>query len=144
VPTDLADLLRSTAAPFEARAKSLMLEIPSLPPVELHPVLLRRAFANLLDNAIKYGGGDIHVHVRLSESELFITVADSGAGIDAAHREAVKRPFVRLNAARSDAGGAGLGLAIVERAARLHGGRFELQTAHAGGLAAVLALPLRR
>lgn len=143
-PTDLAELLHSTAAQFEVRAKSLMLEIPPLPLVELRPMLLRRAIANLLDNAIKYGGADITMAVTLSESELLIAVMDRGGGIDAAQYDAVKRPFVRLNAARSDTSGAGLGLAIVERAARLHGGRFELKAAAGGGLAALVTLPLKR
>ncbi len=142
--TDLADLLRATAAQFEARAKNIRLEIPDLPEIELRPMLLRRAIANLLDNAIKYGGADITMVVKLSESELLVTVMDRGAGIDAAQYEAVKRPFVRLNAARSDTSGAGLGLAIVERAARLHGGRFELKAVDGGGLAAQVTLPLKR
>jgi signal transduction histidine kinase len=69
------------------------------------------------------------------------SVLDRGPGIAANNEEAAKRPFVRLDAARSSAG-SGLGLAIVERAARLHGGELRLQTRQGGGLQATLTIPL--
>ena len=53
----------------------------------------------------------------------------------------MKRPFTRLEAARSNVTGAGLGLAIVERIARSHGGRLELREREGGGLAALLSFP---
>lgn len=55
-------------------------------------------------------------------------------------RELIKRPFVRLDSVRSEVNGSGLGLAVVERAARLHHGRFELEEAKGGGLLARLIL----
>ena len=65
---------------------------------------------------------------------------DRGVGIPVAQREAVKRPFIRLDAARSDVTGSGLGLAIVDRAARLHRGEFHLEERDGGGLVARLVL----
>ena len=70
-----------------------------------------------------------------------LAVLDRGPGIPAEQRESVKRPFIRLEAARSDVTGAGLGLAIVERAARLHHGEFSLDERAGGGLVAKLVLP---
>ena len=140
-PTDLPDLVRKVAQPFVAQAKSLMLDLPPLPPLVVRPLLLKRALSNLLDNAVKYGGGEITVQLWQEGSKAVLTVADRGAGIPAAQREAVKRPFVRLESARSGATGSGLGLAIVERTARLQGGEFFMEDRADGGLVARLTLP---
>jgi len=142
VPTDLPALMREVAQSFQGQAKQLNLFLEALPALNLRPLLIRRALANLLDNAIKYGGGDIQVSLRRSGNRVELGVADRGAGIPMEQREAVKRPFIRLQTARSDTDGSGLGLAIVERAARLHGGEFRLESRAEGGLQATLALPL--
>ncbi len=141
IPTDLQALITETARPFAAQARSLALDLPPLPPLAVRPLLLKRALSNLLDNAVKYGGGEINVRLGREGGRVVVEVADRGAGIPVAQREAAKRPFVRLESARSDAAGSGLGLAIVERAARLHGGEFHLEERSGGGLAARLLLP---
>jgi two-component system osmolarity sensor histidine kinase EnvZ len=141
VPTDLQALVQETAQPFVVQAKSLMLDLPPLPPLAVRPVLLKRALANLLDNAIKYGGGEITVRIVQEGGRVVVEVADRGAGIPAEQRETAKRPFMRLESARSDTTGSGLGLAIVERAARLHGGEFQLEGHAEGGLVAKFVLP---
>ncbi|MBI5438855.1 MAG: HAMP domain-containing protein [Nitrosomonadales bacterium] len=141
VSTDVQALLQETAQQFAAQAKSLTLDLSPLPPLAVRPLLLKRAFSNLLDNAVKYGGGEIGVQLRQDGSRVALTVEDRGTGIRAAQREAAKRPFIRLESARSDATGSGLGLAIVERAARLHGGEFHLEDRAGGGLVARLMLP---
>ncbi len=141
VPTDLQALVRETAQQFAAQAKSLTFDLQPLPPLAVRPLLLKRALSNLLDNAVKYGGGEIAVQLGQDGNRIALAVADRGAGIPAAQREVAKRPFVRLESARSDATGSGLGLAIVERTARLHGGEFHLEDRAGGGLAASLVLP---
>jgi len=141
VPTDVAALAEEIAQRFESQARLLELDLQPLPPVFVRPLLLKRALSNLLDNAIKYGGGEIAVRLHETEEGVELSVADRGTGIPDGQHEAVKRPFVRLQAARSDAGGSGLGLAIVERAARLHGGQFHLEQRDGGGLLARLVLP---
>ncbi|HCI14289.1 MAG TPA: two-component sensor histidine kinase [Gallionellaceae bacterium] len=143
VPADVAALVRETVQSFAAQAGSLALDLQPLPPLAVRPLLLKRALSNLLDNAIKYGGGEIAVTLRNTDDGVELSVADCGAGICEEQRESVKRPFVRLQEARSDAGGSGLGLAIVERAARLHGGEFHLEQREGGGLVAKLVLPNR-
>jgi two-component system osmolarity sensor histidine kinase EnvZ len=70
-------------------------------------------------------------------------VLDRGPGIPEAERERLKRPFTRLDTARSGPAGAGLGLAIVDRVARAHGGSLELLARSGGGLLARLSLALR-
>lgn len=142
VPADLPALVREAAQSFAAQARSLEFDLHPLPRYPVRPLLLKRALANLLENAIKYGGGEISVQLQRTAEAVELSVADRGSGIsDAQQREAVKRPFVRLQAARSGAGGSGLGLAIVERAARLHGGELHLEERDGGGLVARLVLP---
>jgi two-component system osmolarity sensor histidine kinase EnvZ len=142
VATDLPALVREVAQGFQGQAKNMALSLEAVPAFGLRPLLLRRALGNLMDNAIKYGGGEIALNLQRCGNMVELSVADRGAGIPAEQREAAKRPFVRLQTARSDAGGSGLGLAIVERAARLHGGQFRLESRPEGGLQATLALPL--
>ena len=142
VSTDLPTLAQEAAQPFVAQAaRSLTLDLQPLPPLAVRPLLLKRALANLLDNAIKYGSGEITVQFRQEGDRIILAVADRGAGISAEQREAAKRPFVRLENARSNTTGSGLGLAIVARAARLHGGEFYLEDRAGGGLEARLVLP---
>ncbi len=140
VLTDLQALMQKTAQPFAAQAR-LTLDLQPVPPLAVRPLLLKRALANLLDNAVKYGGGEISVQLGQDGNRVTLSVADRGAGIPAAQREAAKRPFMRLESARSDATGSGLGLAIVERAARLHGGKLQLEDRAGGGLVVRLVLP---
>lgn len=141
VTTDVAALAREVAQPFAAAALSMQLDLQSVPQIRVRPLLLKRALANLLDNAIKYGGGKITVQLESTADKVVLAVMDRGSGIDAAQRESVKRPFIRLDDARSDVSGSGLGLAIVERAARLQHGEFLLEAREGGGLAARLVLP---
>ncbi len=141
VLTDMQLLVREAAQPFKAQASSLALDLQPMSPVFVKPLLLKRAIANLLDNAVKYGGGEITVQCGRDGERVVLVVADRGAGIPAEQREAVKRPFVRLENARSNATGSGLGLAIVERAARLHGGKLLLEDRAGVGLEAKLILP---
>lgn len=140
--TDIKSLVQEVAQQFSAQALSLSLAVQDVPALPVRPLLMKRALSNLLDNAIKYGGGEITVHLKQEEGNVVLAVEDRGPGIPAAQRAAVKRPFVRLESARSDSTGSGLGLAIVERAARLHHGEFILAENAAGGLVAKLVLPI--
>jgi two-component system osmolarity sensor histidine kinase EnvZ len=102
---------------------------------------LHRALTNLVENALRYAGGEVEVAASQRGGHVVLEVLDRGPGIPADEVDRLKRPFTRLNEARSGRGGAGLGLAIVERVARAHGGRFELAAREGGGLAARLVLP---
>lgn len=108
----------------------------------VRPQALRRAVSNLIDNALRYAGSDHPIEIGLSAaaSGIVIEVRDRGPGIPPQDVERIKRPFARLEAARSNTAGAGLGLAIVERIARSHNGRLELLPRDGGGLIARLVL----
>jgi signal transduction histidine kinase len=105
---------------------------------------LRRMLGNLVDNAARYARTQVAVSVTLDGATARICVADDGPGIPPADRERAFGRFTRLEAARSrdgeDAGGAGLGLAIVRATARAHGGSAWLEDS-APGLRAVVLLP---
>jgi len=102
---------------------------------------MKRALANLIDNAISYGG-NAEVRLTVTDERIEITVADEGPGIPADRLEDVFRPFVRLEASRSrETGGAGLGLAVVRDIARAHGGDVTLRNRPIRGLEAILTLP---
>jgi two-component system osmolarity sensor histidine kinase EnvZ len=139
--TDLKSLVEEVAQQFSAQAKSLTLDLHDVPSIAVRPLLLKRALSNLLDNAIKHGGGEITVQLRREEGHIILTVADRGTGIPSSQHATVKRPFVRLESARSNSTGSGLGLAIVERAARLNDGELILEDNSEGGLVAKLVLP---
>lgn len=102
---------------------------------------LKRAFANLIDNAIKYGG-EARLRVTQEASGIVVEISDSGPGIPATQREAVFDPFVRLEASRSkETGGFGLGLAIARAAIAAQGGTITLLDAPGGGLLVQVSLP---
>ena len=84
----------------------------------------------------------MELHTAAAKGEAIVEVRDRGPGIPADQVERLKRPFTRLDTARSNASGAGLGLAIVDRIVRGHGGRLDLLPRPGGGLIARIALPL--
>ncbi len=108
---------------------------------------LRRALDNLLTNAARYGRDRdgllvVRVVVQRDADAALIRVCDRGLGIAADQIDRLMRPFERGDPARGGSTGAGLGLAIVERIARLHGGSFTLLANQPGGLCAQMRLPL--
>jgi signal transduction histidine kinase len=131
----------------------MRLGIAGAGPWETHaqPLALKRAIANLIDNAVKYGGEAI-VHLARSRDtdghqQFEIRIDDRGPGIPAEEMERVFRPFYRIEASRNrDSGGTGLGLAIARSAILAQGGEIELHnriTADGGvaGLTARVLLP---
>ena len=110
--------------------------------LEVRADAVRRAITNLLDNAMRYAGR-VHVSLDMSESAVTITVDDDGPGVPEQQREAVFKPFFRLDASRNpETGGAGLGLSIARDVARSHGGDVVLEDAPGGGLRAIRRLPV--
>ena len=101
---------------------------------------LRQALRNLIDNALRYGG-TAEVGLIGGEGEAIVAVADHGPGIAPARFAEAIAPFGRLEPSRGSSGH-GLGLAIVEAVARLHGGRLELSANSPTGLIARLMIPL--
>ena len=142
---DLNAFLDSLACDYVDTGHPVTFEpLASLPPLTTYPQALRRAIANLVDNALKYGNNDALLRITpVDERWLTIDVLDSGPGIPAAELDAVLQPFYRLETSRNrHTGGTGLGLAIASQLAARLRGRLTLSNRPQGGLEARLWLPL--
>ncbi|MDX1688754.1 MAG: ATP-binding protein [Candidatus Promineifilaceae bacterium] len=147
---NVGELVRATGELFAPLAEeddvTLTVEVPDrAPAVRADAARLSQALQNLLANALRHtpAGGDISLHVVTIGNEVHLTVEDTGAGIAPDHMPRVFERFYRTDRARSrDAGGAGLGLAIVRATAEAHGGRVEAKSEGAGrGSAFTIILP---
>jgi signal transduction histidine kinase len=118
---------------------------PGLPPVQADGAALRRAVANLIENAVKYGGRAAWIGVkvrRASSGAVEITVADRGPGIRREDLPHLFKPFFRgPDAATDGVPGSGLGLSLVRHIAESHGGRVTVATEEGKGSAFTLQLP---
>lgn len=153
-PVDLAELAQEMRAHYESHNHPLKLEGADAPlTIQGRRPALKRALHNLIDNALRYssdagGRADITLRVGLERRYAFAEVLDRGPGVPPEQAERLKQPFTRLDTARGTAdgseggaqGGSGLGLAIVDRIAHQHGGRFQLLAREGGGLNARLTL----
>jgi len=107
----------------------------------LHPSAVRRAFANLVNNAVAYGGG-AQVTAAQSGAGVLVRVEDTGPGIPEADLDRVFEPFQRLEHSRNrGTGGVGLGLAIARQAIANEGGSVRLSNRDGGGVCAEVFLP---
>ena len=104
--------------------------------------LLRRALRNLLENARRYGGGEIRVDLEdKAVAGIEIRVTDNGPGVPEAYRERIFEPFFRLPGHAERAGGVGLGLALVRQIVERHHGRIRCVLPPEGGGCFVISLP---
>ncbi len=142
-PTDLNAVVTHIAAPLQRRGARIELRLAELPPLMLRPLALLRLVSNLINNALRHGGGTapVEVETRREGGRIVVDVLDRGPGIPPGEAERLKLPFTRLEAARTGASGAGLGLAIVNRVALGHGGSFDLLPREGGGMVARVSLP---
>jgi len=110
------------------------------------PLALKRILSNLLENALRYGGpGRLELVRRCCAGSILIGVRDRGPGIPAELREAVFRPFFRLDPSRSrTTGGSGLGLAIARQLAETQGWTLALKPRVGGGISVWLAIPVNQ
>lgn len=138
-PADLAALLGDLA-------QDMALEWRAQPPCirEVAPVALRRVLSNLIENALRYGGGKlVGMACDCAEESARISVFDRGPGIPPDQAEKVFRPFYRLESSRSSAtGGSGLGLAVARQLADANGWKIELLAREGGGTEARLTIPV--
>ncbi|MEW5788650.1 MAG: ATP-binding protein [Pseudomonadota bacterium] len=141
VQLDVNALLSTLRDDLEALGEKVEILGEALHPLRARPQALKRCLANLLENAVRYGGA---ARIRVSDSpvELVLHVDDQGPGIAEDRLEQMFEPFRRGEASRNRAtGGVGLGLAIARNLARAHGGEVTLTNRPEGGLRATVNLP---
>ena len=140
---DLAALAGDVVDEFNIAGEDVSLAPSPAHVAPCRPVALKRALRNLVQNAVRYGGG-AKVSVEASREAVTIAVDDDGPGVPEDRMEEAFKPFVRLEPSRSaDTGGLGLGLAIARSIVRAHGGELTLVNRAEGGLRASLVLPAR-
>lgn len=140
-PIDVAALLESLQADFSEGGAKVSVEAEGLRPYPGRAQALKRCLANLVENAVKYGGA-AKVTALDDADRLEIRIRDEGPGIAAAELDRVFDPFYRVEASRNrETGGTGLGLTIARSIARGHGGDVVLRNHPDGGLEATLTLP---
>jgi signal transduction histidine kinase len=144
-PLDQAPLLYDLADLYEAAAeergqvleRAILAHLPSFGDRDM----IQQAVANLLDNALKFSpeGGTVRLEAVIENGGVRVMVSDHGPGIPEADRDRASERFFRGESARNTAG-YGLGLALVQAVATLHGGTLRLED-NAPGLRAVLTFP---
>jgi signal transduction histidine kinase len=144
---DLVELLRTildeTGDAKPETADRLTYEGPPHQTVHARPVALKRALANLISNAVSYGGDACVSMVPPADGTVTVSIEDNGPGIPASEISRVFEPFHRLEQSRNrETGGVGLGLPIARNMLRAHGGDVVLSNRPQGGLKALVTLPV--
>jgi signal transduction histidine kinase len=138
---DLGVLIEGVCENASDAGGTVSFQAPRGVDVTCRPVAISRAVANLVDNAIKYGGA-ARAELAREPGRVVIAIDDHGPGIPADEREKVFAPFYRLERSRNrETGGAGLGLAVARTVAREHGGDVTLDNIAGGGLRVRMELP---
>lgn len=146
---DLAELVRETVARFQPKARVAGIDLavakasaPSLRGV-CDPQLIAEALDNLIENALRHSGSPtVRVSCAQTGSDVRLVVEDAGRGVPPGESERIFERFHRVDPARTaETGGAGLGLAIVRRIARLQGGEVVCEPVVPHGARFVMRLP---
>ncbi|HEY1325666.1 MAG TPA: ATP-binding protein [Casimicrobiaceae bacterium] len=142
---DLNGVVGGAVDRYARMGKDVRFHPGPLPRMALRATAMSRLCSNLIDNALAYGAPPVDVTTTQRDGRVVLDVADRGPGVPTEEVERLKLPFTRASAARTrsdGAAGAGLGLAIVDRIARLHGGSFDLLPRDGGGTLARVTLPM--
>ncbi len=140
--SDLKNEIEEVIASVNDRGYEIRLKCKSNLVLNINALAFHRILNNLLINALRYGGGDpVDIECQQKEDRILIRVMDRGPGIPEHQREAVFRPFYRMEKSRgSKTGGSGLGLAIVRNLADENNWSVKLRSREGGGLIAELEI----
>lgn len=141
VPSDLGIVLREVAERAARDGVDVEVELERPIVIPLRPVAFRRCINNLIDNAGRHAH-QVRVRATVDGGHVWIAIDDDGPGIPIDQREAVFRPFHRIEPSRnSSTGGVGLGMTIARDIVISQGGDIELHDSPAGGLRVLVRLP---
>ena len=140
--TGVEVVVAEVLAAMPGTASRLQIDVPAaLPPVEIDPALVERALANILDNALRYGGKDrVRIEAALVAGRVELRVVDRGLGIPRADRERVFAAFQRLGDV-PDGSGIGLGLAVAKGFIDAVGGNLAIEDTPGGGTTMIMDFP---
>lgn len=137
---DLPGLFQTIANDFADQGVEMSYRGPPRAITHGRPFALKRAFTNVIENAVKYATPP-EIILESGEGKLFITIRDSGKGIPDDSLDAVFNPYFRLEPSRNrNSGGVGLGLTAAQSIIRGHGGDITLHNRPQGGLDATIML----
>jgi len=141
---DLNVLINEVVQAENIIGREISFEAGEIPQIPLRHVAMKRVVANLIQNAVRYGEGQIVIYSEKEKNKRFVSfsVCDDGPGIPEADIERLFQPFVQGDKARGTEG-SGLGLAIIKRIVDTHGGYVYLNNRPEGGLQAKVVLPVK-
>jgi two-component system OmpR family sensor kinase len=143
-PIDIVAVLKTITDDASDRGLAVSLEGIGNARIPGRRLALKRAFGNLIDNAVKYGR-QAQVIVEDNPSSIIVSIRDHGPGIAPDDVERALSPFVRLEPSRNqETGGFGLGLTIAQAIIEGHGGSLSFTNHAEGGLIVSIALPKQR
>jgi len=141
-PLELSSLVESVCDEMAETGSRTEVALGEKVVLDGDPVALRRLITNLVENAVKFGGG-ARARVFRDNAGAVVEIDDDGPGIPPEDAERVFEPFYRREPSRNrQTGGAGLGLAVVRSIARGHGGDVTLINRRGGGMTARVLLPI--
>lgn len=142
-PVDLAELVRSTIDAMGPQLSEVAVDVPpNVGTASGDADRIQQVLVNLLDNAVKYGGGNVTVRVESANGPIRVSVADDGPGIMAADQQRIFEKFYRAEPQQHHGpGGTGLGLYISRELVRRMDGRLDVSSAPGEGATFVLELP---
>ena len=139
---DIGDMIETVCREFDEMGHELTCTISSPIQTRCRPTALKRAFRNLVENAVTYGKRATLTACR-DGSDAVIRIVDEGPGIPDDKIEEVFEPFARLETSRNrNTGGVGLGLSIARSIVRNHGGEITLDNLEPGGLEVTIRFPV--
>lgn len=139
---DIAAILERIAAGLRREGAMVEIKTDGDLSMQMRPIAIERAFANIIGNARKHGG-TVWVRAERREDRIDVTIDDDGPGIPEDRRDDVFRPFYRLDPSRNTAtGGVGLGLPIAQDIIHSHGGQISLSDSPHGGARFMISFPV--
>ena len=127
---------------FTLKKKNIRTDIPKKLFIDIRPLAFQRCLDNLINNAFSYSKGKVILEASLLEESFTISIIDNGPGIPEDQKSKLLLPFERVDEARGNTGGSGLGLTIADRIVKAHDGKLELINRPAGGLDAKITIPI--
>ena len=149
VPVNLGRLLKDIQTKhnrmgqvFTLKKKNIRTDVPKKLFIDIRPIAFQRCLDNLINNAFFYSKGKVILEASLLEESFTISIIDNGPGIPEDQKSKLLLPFERVDEARGNKGGSGLGLTIADRIVKAHDGKLELINRPEGGLDVRITIPI--